>query len=118
MKRQPLTSTVQTVVSRQHPLTVMRFLVQLPNFARLFWRLLCDQRVNVVAKGLLLATGAYVLSPLDFLPDLMPLVGQLDDLTLFALGCRAFLQLCPTEVVQEHVKQIDTQGDWAPFGAR
>lgn len=111
-------SSIRTAVSRQHPLALMRFLVQLPNFARLFWRLLLDQRVSVVAKGLLLATAAYVLSPLDFLPDLMPLLGQMDDLTLFALGCRAFLQLCPTAVVQEHVERIDTQGEWAPFGPR
>jgi uncharacterized membrane protein YkvA (DUF1232 family) len=108
--------SIRAAVARQHPLTVMRFLVHLPNFARLFWRLLCDHRVSAVAKGLLLATGAYILSPLDFLPDLMPLLGQLDDLTLFALGCRAFLQLCPKGVVQEHVQKIDTRGEWTPFG--
>ena len=118
MKRQPMKSTIQAAVSRQHPLTVMRFLVHLPNFVRLFWRLLCDARVSVVAKGLLLATGIYIVSPLDFLPDLVPLLGQLDDLTLFALGCRTFLQLCPGEVVREHVEQIDTSGEWVPFGAR
>jgi uncharacterized membrane protein YkvA (DUF1232 family) len=95
------------MVARNHPWDVVRFVAHLPNFVKLFVRLMGDRRVHWLPKALLLAAGVYALSPLDFLPDLMPLLGQVDDLTIFAMGCRMFLRLCPEEVVREHVARID-----------
>jgi uncharacterized membrane protein YkvA (DUF1232 family) len=81
---------------------VLRFLWRLPYFARLVARLLQDARVGVWPKLLLLGTVGYVLSPIDLLPDWLPIAGALDDLTLVALACQGFLALCPEPVVTEH----------------
>jgi len=85
----------------------LRFLLNLPNFVRLYWRLLCDPRVSVWPKALLVLSGLYVLSPLDFIPDVMPFIGEVDDLLIVILACRLFMYLCPREVVREHVRRID-----------
>lgn len=59
-------------------------LLFIPNFVKLIYRLLQDERVTKTDKALLAATAAYVLSPWDFLPDMIPFLGQIDDL---AAGC-------------------------------
>lgn len=85
----------------------LRFLLNLPNFVRLYWRLVCDRRVSVWPKALLLLSIVYVLSPVDFIPDVIPLVGEVDDLVIVILVCRLFIYLCPRAVVGEHVRHID-----------
>ncbi len=80
-----------------------------PNFAdlvrsgRLAWRLLLDPRVATLAKiGIPVLAGLYVLSPVDLIPDVIPVVGQLDDLAVVALAIRLFIALAPPAVVAEH----------------
>lgn len=85
----------------------LRFLRNLPNFARLYWRLLCDRRVSLGPKALLLLSVIYVLSPIDLIPDVVPFVGEVDDLLIIILACRLFIYLCPRAVVAEHVRRID-----------
>ena len=78
-------------------------LAELARSARLVWRLVRDPRVALATKLLIPGlVGAYLLWPVDLLPDLIPLVGQIDDLVLLALGVRLFLEMCPTEIVQQH----------------
>lgn len=108
-------SSVKAQIARHRPWDVVRFVVHLPQFAKLFLRLLADNRVAVMAKVLLVAAGFYVVSPLDFMVDVMPLLGQMDDLAVFAMACRMFIQLCPKPVVDEHVAHIDQTGQWSPF---
>lgn len=84
----------------------MRFLRHLPNFARLYWRLLRDRRVSFWPKLMLVGSFAYMLSPLDLLPDLLPVLGLADDVVLLLAVCRAFIYLCPRDVVREHVAAI------------
>lgn len=84
-----------------------RFVFYLPQFARLFWGLFRDQRVSVWAKSVLVLAIVYVIAPMDLIPDLTPFLGEMDDLALVILACRAFLSLCPDEVVREHVRRID-----------
>lgn len=78
----------------------------LPNFLRLFWRLLKDQRVSLWPKLLLIFVLVYVLAPIDLLPDFLPVLGQIDDLVVIFLGLQGFVRLCPREVVREHVQAI------------
>jgi uncharacterized membrane protein YkvA (DUF1232 family) len=69
----------------------------------LVWRLLGDRRVATATKLVIpVLMGLYVLSPVDLLPDVIPLLGQLDDLAVLLLGANLFIQLCPSEVVREH----------------
>lgn len=89
-------------VKRYGPGAVLRFLWRLPYHSRLVARLLRDPRVGLGPKLLLLGTAVYVVVPVDVLPDWLPLIGALDDLTLLALACRGFLALCPEPVLAEH----------------
>jgi uncharacterized membrane protein YkvA (DUF1232 family) len=84
-----------------------RFLPHLPNFVRLFWRLFWDRRVPIYLKGMVVVAVLYVLSPLDILPDYLPLIGQIDDLSLLLLAGYYFIRWSPTRVVAEHVATID-----------
>jgi uncharacterized membrane protein YkvA (DUF1232 family) len=83
-----------------------QLLLHLPNFLKLFLFLFQDARVSLVAKLVPLAILAYLILPVDLLPDFLPALGQLDDLVVLLLGLKLFLRLCPPEVVQQHVKAI------------
>ena len=84
-------------------------LAELARSARLVWRLLRDPRVATITKVVVpVLTAAYVLSPVDFLPDVVPALGQLDDLAILLLGTRLFIELCPPDIVRQHLEEIAT----------
>ena len=86
---------------------ILRLTRHLPNFAKLYWRLFKDPRVPLRAKAILVAAALYVLSPFDFVPELIaPLFGVVDDLGVILLAARWFISLCPPDVVQERVSEI------------
>lgn len=95
------------MVNQQTPsvVRVADLIRHLPNLVKLHWRLFLDHRVPLLPKILLLAAVAYVVVPFDF--DMIPVLGQIDDLVVVALACRWFIRLCPPEVVQEHVDCLD-----------
>ncbi|MBI1802683.1 MAG: DUF1232 domain-containing protein [Chloroflexi bacterium] len=72
----------------------------------LAWRLWFDPRVSAVAKLVPVGVLAYVISPIDLIPDVFVGFGQLDDLAIVLLGVRAFLALCPSALVQWHREQL------------
>jgi uncharacterized membrane protein YkvA (DUF1232 family) len=86
----------------------LQVLLHLPNLLRLYWRLLRDRRVPIWPKAFLAGAFGYVILPFDLLPDVIPLVGRLDDLTVVLLAARWFMQWCPPEIVREHVRAIGT----------
>lgn len=65
-------------------------------------RLLFDRRVPITAKAVLPLVAAYVISPIDVLPDIIPGLGQLDDVGVILLGLGLFFKLCPPQVLAEH----------------
>src|SRR5436305_14873331 len=69
---------------------------------RLAFRLLRDERVPMMAKLVVPAALLYVASPLDLIPDLIPVLGQIDDIGIVVLGIVAFIKLCPGHLVAEH----------------
>ena len=84
-------------------------LLHLPNFARLYWRLFRDRRVPILPKALLVLTLVYVVSPLDLVPDFVPVIGEMDDVVVVLAGLWLFVRLCPPEVVRETVHDIATR---------
>jgi uncharacterized membrane protein YkvA (DUF1232 family) len=71
--------------------------------AQLVWNLLTDRRVSLLTK--LVIPGmmvGYLVWPVDLMPDVIPLVGQLDDLAILALGIKLFIELCPKDLVREY----------------
>ena len=83
-----------------------QILRHLPSFARLYWRLFRDRRVSVLPKALLVLTVVYLLSPLDLVPEFLPVVGAMDDVAVGLAGLWLFVRLCPPPVVREHVVTI------------
>ncbi len=73
----------------------------------LTWRLFWDERVSLAAKLIPLATAAYVVSPVDFLPAaVFSVFGVVDDVGVIILGLNAFIWVCPPEIVQEHLRAL------------
>ncbi len=69
---------------------------------RVAWALFRDPRVPVWTKVLLPAAWLlYFFFPLDLLPDLIPLLGEVDDVMLLLLLVRLFIALSPSDVVAE-----------------
>jgi len=83
--------------------------------AHLALRLMREPAVPPYLKVVPLAALAYVLSPLDFLPDFFPIVGQLDDLGIVILGVKGFLRLCPADAVAFHREAIVERRPFAPM---
>ena len=69
-----------------------------------------DTRVPIIAKVIIGLVVAYALSPIDLIPDFIPIIGYLDDLILLPLGIWLSIRLIPPAVWQEcqalAVKQI------------
>jgi uncharacterized membrane protein YkvA (DUF1232 family) len=61
-----------------------------------------DPRVPWYAKALAMAVAAYALSPIDLIPDFIPVLGYVDDLILVPLGVWATISLIPAEVLAEY----------------
>jgi len=74
--------------------------------ARLTWYLLTDGRVFSWVKMIPLATLLYILSPIDLLPDPILGLGQLDDLAALIVGVKLFIEMCPREIVREHLERM------------
>ena len=61
-----------------------------------------DRRVPWYAKGLALVIALYAVSPVDLIPDFIPVLGHLDDVILVPLGIWLLLRLIPAELLEEH----------------
>jgi uncharacterized membrane protein YkvA (DUF1232 family) len=60
-----------------------------------------DPRVPWYAKALAIAVAAYALSPIDLIPDFIPVIGYLDDLFIVPLGIWLVVSLIPDEIMVE-----------------
>lgn len=61
-----------------------------------------DPRVPWYAKAVALAVAAYALSPIDLIPDFIPVLGYLDDIIIVPLGILLAVQLIPADILAEH----------------
>src|SRR2546421_10425298 len=61
-----------------------------------------DRRVPWYVKALAIAVAAYALSPIDLIPDFVPVLGYLDDLIVVPLGIALVVRLIPPEVMEEY----------------
>jgi uncharacterized membrane protein YkvA (DUF1232 family) len=76
-------------------------LVQFFQTISLSIKLLRSAKVPTLTKVIPFLGLAYLIFPLDFIPDLIPGLGQLDDISILLLCLWAFMQLCPPAVVRE-----------------
>jgi uncharacterized membrane protein YkvA (DUF1232 family) len=61
-----------------------------------------DPRVPWYAKAIAISVAAYALSPIDLIPDFVPILGYLDDVVLVPLGILLVVRLIPPDVMAEH----------------
>lgn len=76
-------------------------LMFLPNLVRLCANLIVDARVPVAEKALFAAAIIYFLIPLDFIPDIFPFIGQVDDIYLIALSLIRLINRTDDRIVRE-----------------
>jgi uncharacterized membrane protein YkvA (DUF1232 family) len=73
-----------------------------PDCVVLFKRLLTDPRVEWWRKALLVAVIVYLASPIDLVPDFIPVAGQLDDAILVVIAVRVLLHGSGPRLLAEH----------------
>ena len=74
----------------------------LPNLLMLFKGLAQDPRVPRGSKALLVFGAAWVASPIDLIPEFIPVLGPLDDAVVAALILRHLMKTAGVEVISEH----------------
>jgi uncharacterized membrane protein YkvA (DUF1232 family) len=72
-----------------------------PLYARLLWSLASDARVPASRKVLLGLAGAYIVAPLDIVPEWIPVLGAIDDVAVMVLAIDVFLEGLPEGLVAE-----------------
>jgi uncharacterized membrane protein YkvA (DUF1232 family) len=84
---------------------------------KLITRLMGDRRVNFFLKALPVASVAYLIFPFDLVPGIaFPIVGALDDAAILWIGSNLFIELCPPNVVKEHMQELDSNIDDSSSG--
>ncbi|HEY7188477.1 MAG TPA: YkvA family protein [Vicinamibacterales bacterium] len=82
---------------------------------RLAVRLLREPRVPTVLKVLPGLAALYVVSPVDFIPDLIPGLGQFDDLAVLVFTIELFIRLCPHAAQLFHREAIAEGRPFSPM---
>jgi len=95
---------------------------RLPAYVRLVAALLRDERVPTSAKASLAAGGAYAISPIDLIPGVIPVAGQLDDLYVLLTGIQLAVRRTPDDIVTPHLERVgisrnEIDGDLAAIRA-
>lgn len=82
--------------------TVMDTIRQLPNYVRLLFGLLSDRRVAAVDKLLVAGAVAYILTPVDLIPDFIPFLGEVDDVFLLVTALQRLIANAGRSVVLDY----------------
>lgn len=97
-------STTKTATTAKH--ADPSVLIEIWRSMQLVWRLMLDPRVPFLPKLIVPLVALYVLSPLDLVPDVLLVVGQLDDIAILFFGTKLFINFCPPDVVMEHRRAL------------
>ena len=82
--------------------TVMDTIRQLPNYVRLLFGLLTDRRVATIDKVLVGAAIAYIIAPVDLIPDFIPFLGEVDDVFLLVTALQRLIANAGKSVVLQY----------------
>ncbi len=78
------------------------------------WKLFRHPATPRAAKWLAAAVVAYAVSPIDLIPDFIPVLGLLDDLLLLPLGIALVIRLTPKALWQARLAEVESQKDKLP----
>ena len=82
--------------------TLIGTITQIPAYLRLMGGLLTDPRVSALDKLLLGVAIAYVVAPIDLIPDFIPFLGQVDDVFIVVLALRRLISNAGMRVIRDH----------------
>lgn len=82
--------------------TVIYYMKQLPSYLRLLGGLLTDKRVSTVDKLLVAGAMAYIVMPVDLIPDFIPFIGEVDDVFVLVLALQRLISNAGRSVVMAH----------------
>ena len=82
--------------------TVVHYIRQLPHFLRLLFGLMTDPRVAVVDKLLVFGAIAYIVTPIDLIPDFIPFLGEVDDVYLLVIALQRLISNAGRVVLLDH----------------
>jgi len=82
--------------------TIMGTISEIPNFLRLLYGLLTDSRVNNIDKLVVAGAIAYILLPLDLIPDFIPFLGEVDDVFVLILALQRLISNAGKNVVASY----------------
>ena len=82
--------------------TLLGTIAQIPQYLRLLGGLLVDRRVSAVDKVLVAAAIAYIVLPLDFIPDAIPFLGEVDDVFLLMTALQRLISNAGRRVLLDH----------------
>ncbi len=94
-----------TSTSRWRYLRLAQLVWKLPTYARVVWGLFRDPRTPIHLKAILAAGLVYLVTPIDIIPDALPIIGQADDLTVLLLVLDLFVANAPAEARDEHTER-------------
>ncbi len=80
------------------------YLLYITGVPRLVLRLMMDRRVPLRVKLILPAALVYLVWPADIVPDIVPILGRIDDVLVVILSLAFFLGTAPREIVMEHLR--------------
>ncbi len=96
--------------------TVMYYVKQLPQYLRLLGGLISDPRVALVDKLLVAGAMAYIVMPIDLIPDFIPFFGEIDDLYILVLALQRLVSNAGRVVLLDH--WTGNPGDLADLNLR
>ena len=82
--------------------TILGTIRDLPAYLRLLAGLLTDGRVSALDRLLVVAAVAYIVSPLDFIPDIIPFFGQVDDVFLLVMAIQRLVKRAGRKTVLDY----------------
>lgn len=82
--------------------TVLYYMKQLPAYLRLLGGLLTDRRVNMVDKLLVAGAMAYIVMPIDLIPDFIPFLGEVDDVFVLVMALQRLVSNAGRTVLLAH----------------
>jgi uncharacterized membrane protein YkvA (DUF1232 family) len=81
-----------------------------PTYGRLLFELAVDGRVPWVRKAILGMAAAYVISPIDLIPDFIPFISRIDDVMVTIIALDLFLEGVPRELMIEKMYTLGIDG--------
>ena len=76
---------------------------------RLFRAMVTDRRVPKVVRVLPLLLALYLATPIDLVPDFIPVLGYMDDVAIVVLTLALMVKLTPREIIEEHVARLQEE---------